>query len=91
MKPAELQSVNHKRFKEWNQILQHQHATLWVAVGVGHDHRAGKRIVLTCQGIPSHRIVAMLEQALADLKSGGRQNDLSQLSVAGGERIAEHA
>lgn len=66
MKAADVLQINRDRLSRWAKRLAENHATAFVAIGIGHDHMSGKEVLCVCEDGPDAATLAKFLRGIAD-------------------------
>jgi hypothetical protein len=75
MTQDEVRRVCTERLALWVDYLSRQHATPFLAIGVGHDDVSGVTFLATAKNASTDDVIAMLRGALAILEQGACLDD----------------
>jgi len=71
MRPAILKQLVRERLQSWGDLMVAEHATPFVAVAVGHDHKSGNLVVTIPDDVSREDVVTLLQRTIKLFNLGG--------------------
>lgn len=69
MNKREIRKICRERLGKWTERMVEEHATPFILLGIGHDHKIGKRVICTVENeeMTTDRIIALILDMAAHL------------------------
>lgn len=64
-----VKNINDERLGRWKVLMNRQHCTPVLAIGVGHDHVSGKMHLYTTEDMKKENLILFLKAALMQLEN----------------------